>query len=1153
MLIHLHTHSHFSLLDGLGTIDQLIAKAKSQGANALALTDHGSMHGAIEFYQKCQQAELKPIIGVETYIAPNSLSEKNPKEKPYHLLLLAKNQIGYKNLLKLTTIAHLEGFYYKPRLDWETLAQHKEGLIAATACLNGPLSRHLKAGQTSKAQENLEKLLEIFGSDNLYLELQIRKMPEQKIVNQELKKLAQKYSLPLIVTNDVHYVNSQDDQAHDILLCIQTKRKQSDQDRMSYLGEDYSMLDENQLLAAAEAVGEDISDIKTAILNTQKLADRCQLEIELGKIQLPQYSLPAGANADQYLEQLCLEGVSKRFGYQPDQIPENIIERLQYELSVIKKTGFATYFLIVQDFVNWAKQKQIVVGPGRGSAAGSLVSYLTNVTNIDPLRYELLFERFLNPERVSMPDIDLDFADTRREEVIQYVEEKYGHDKVAQIITFGTMAARAAVRDVGRVMGYSYNYCDQLAKMIPMFSSLENALENVEELKKIYSQDPEAQRLLDMAKKVEGLARHSSTHACAVLITKEPLTQYTPLQYASGDDKTIISQYSMHPVEDLGLLKMDFLGLKNLTILEQTLEIISATKKIKIDLDTLPLDDQKTFALLQKGETTGVFQLESGGMKRYLKELQPTELEDIIAMVSLYRPGPMEFIPDYIAGKQGRKKISYLHPKLEPILKNTYGTAIYQEQIMRIASDLAGFSYGQADVLRKAVGKKIKELLVEQEEKMVSGMVKNGIDKHTADKIWQFILPFARYGFNRSHGACYAMIAYQTAYLKANYPEAFMAALLTSDQDNIDRVTIEIKECRKMGLEVLPPDVNESFSNFAVVESKDKSQANKIRFGLKAIKNVGGNIAKTIIKERKANGSYKSLEDFLSRIKDKDLNKKSLESLIKSGALDSLIERGQALANLERLLEFNKKIQNDHKNGQDNLFANLPLAEAVFSLKLEKIDQAIDPAQKLSWEKELLGLYISDHPFKQNLAILKSSITPLAQLRGQEGQNVRVAGIITLVQKITTHKGQAMLFVTIEDSSASTELLVFPKTLESSFHLWKDENQIIVEGRVSDKDGQAKILVESVQLISPESLTALQAKKLSQKKLWLKLPSGFSKQSSQELKDILSAKPGLTPVYLEINNGHTRKVKTDIKVLPDQELKKQIHKFLGEAAWTIKE
>ena len=1142
MFVHLHTHSHYSLLDGLATIDHLVNAAKKQGTTALALTDHGSMSGAIEFFQKCKAADIKPIIGVEAYIAPDKMDERNQKEKPYHLILLAKDNQGYKNLLKLTSLAYLEGFYYKPRIDWPTLKKYSQGLIALTACLNGPLSRHLKIGQYKKAETNLQTLLDIFGKENIYLEMQHLNAPEQKLVNEELKKIAQQHDLPLVATNDIHYINSEDDQAHDILLCIQTKRKQTDKDRMTYLGENFAMLSE-------EEMRHNFPKDSEAIENTQKVAERCNVDIELGVIQLPEYKLPTGITADQELKNLCLAGLETRFGYQADKMPPEIKERLDYELNIIAKTGYAAYFLIVQDFVNWAKENKIVVGPGRGSAAGSLVSYLAGITNIDPIKYDLLFERFLNPERISMPDIDLDFADVRRDEVIRYVENKYGQDRVAQIITFGTMAARAAVRDVGRVLGYSYSYCDQIAKMIPMFTSLKDALDTVEELKKLYEDDSEGQRLLDMAKKVEGLARHSSVHACGVLITKNALTDYVPLQYAAGDDTTVISQYSLHPVEDLGLLKMDFLGLLNLTVIEQTLKIIDKTKNIKIDLDKLPLDDKKTFQLLQRGDTTGVFQLESGGMKRYLKMLKASSLEDIIAMVALYRPGPMEFIPDFIASKHGRKKVSYLHPKLEPILSNTYGIAIYQEQIMHIARQLAGFTYGQADVLRKAVGKKIKELLDEQEETMVKGMVNNGIDKKTALKIWEFIIPFARYGFNRSHAACYAMIAYQTAYLKANFPAAFMAALLTSDQDNIDRVTIEINECRKMGIQVMQPDVNESFHTFAVIND---GQDNKVRFGLNAIKNVGHNIAEVITDERKADGPYKSLEDLLSRIKNRDLNRKSLESLIKCGAFDKFLERGKALGNIDRLLDFNKKIQQEEKSGQNNLFSGLPLAAPVFSLKLDDHPD-ISAEKKLSWEKELLGLYLSSHPFKDYLQLLKKQITPLNSLKQKQNQVVKIAGIITNIQKIITQRGKAMLFVSIEDSTDNIELLVFPKTLEQTGHLWIDESLIMVTGKVSDKDGQPKILVEKAEILTQDAISDINKNSFVSTKLWLDLPVGFNKDKMNELKNILDQSAGSTPVYLTINNGQKRRIKTDIKVLPDKHLKEKIQKFLGNDTWTLQD
>lgn len=1138
MFTHLHTHSHYSLLEGLGTIDQLIAKAQEDGASALALTDHNVLYGAIEFYKKCHDAGLKAIIGMEAYVAVGPISDKNPQDKPYHLVLLAQNNIGYQNLLKLTSLAHLEGFYYKPRIDWENLQKYNEGLIALTSGTNGPLTRHILAGQSQQVEKNLQILLNIFGKERLFLEIQARNKPEQKIINTALAELAKKNNLSLVATNDVHYIYPQDDQAHDVLICIQSKHKQGDTDRVTYLGENYAFLDEATMRTL-------LPDYPEAIANTQKVAELCNLEIELGKIQLPKYDLPAGTSPEDELRRLCNQGLKKRYNLDETQIPSATKERLEYELAIIAKTGFAAYFLIVQDFVNWAKERKIVVGPGRGSAAGSLVSYLIGITNLDPLTYDLLFERFLNPDRISMPDIDLDFADNRRNEVIEYVEKKYGKDHVAQIITFGTMAARASLRDVGRVLGYSYAYCDQIAKMIPMFSTLEEALQNVKELKQIYDQDAEASRLIDMAKKLEGLARHSSTHACGVLITKDPLVNYAPAQYASSDDQTIISQYSLKPVEDLGLLKMDFLGLKNLTILEQAIKIIEATHNVKIDLDRIPLDDEKTFALLQRAETTGVFQLESGGMKRYLKQLQPTALEDIIAMVSLYRPGPMEFIPDYIAGKHGRKVISYLHPKLEPILKNTYGIAIYQEQIMNIARELAGFTYGQADVLRKAVGKKIKKLLDEQEEAMVSGMVKNGIDRKTANKIWEFIIPFARYGFNRSHAACYAMIAYQTAYLKSNYPEAFMAALLTSDQGNIDRITIEINECRKMGLEVMPPEINESWPNFAIAPKLAEQKYSRIRFGLCAIKNVGDHIAVEILHERKKNGSFKSLEDFLQRIKDKDLNKKSLESLIKAGVFDNFVSRGMALGNLVSILDYHKKIQNEHKNGQNNLFSDLPLVSHNLALKLDEFAD-VSVEQKLSWEKELLGLYISDHPFKKYIAVLGERVTTLNKIRQKNNENVTVAGVITNVHKIITHQGQNMLFVTVEDSLGSLEVIVFPKTLEKTFGLWREENKIMVSGKASDKDGQMKIIVETAQLIDDDYINKIQKKTLAEHKLWISLPADFNKDKMDGLKKILENHPGDTVVYLELKNGQTRKIRTSLKIFPQGELLTALDSYLGE-------
>jgi DNA polymerase-3 subunit alpha len=812
----------------------------------------------------------------------------------------------------------------------------------------------------------------------------------------------------------------------------------------------------------------------------------CDVELDLGKITLPQYEVPEGKTANDYLRELCYRGLEKRYGVVMtdgefkfkegissgnDKISaEKIMERLRYELSVIDKTGFASYFLIVQDFVNWAKGNGIVVGPGRGSAAGSIVSYLTNITNIDPLTHNLLFERFLNPERISMPDIDLDFTDTRRDEVIRYVEGKYGRDHVAQIITFGTMAARAAVRDVGRVLDFPYSYCDQVAKLIPMAFTLDESLKNIFEFKELYEKDAGAKKLIDTARKLEGVARHASTHACGVVITKESLDRYTPLQYASSGDQTVVSQYSLHPIEDLGLLKMDFLGLKNLTILENTLGIIEKIHGQKINIDNIPLEDPKAFELLRKGETTGVFQLESSGMKRYLRELKPNIFEDIIAMVALYRPGPMEWIPSFISGKKSKNKIKYLHPKLEPILANTYGIAVYQEQIMQIARDLAGFTLGEADILRKAVGKKIAKLLGEQKEKFISGCVKNGVSKQTAENVFAFIEPFAGYGFNRSHAACYARIAYETAFFKANYPAEFMASLLTSDQGDIDRIAVLVEECKQMKIEVLPPDINESFSTFTVVAASLAEGKPRIRFGLLAVKNVGENIVKTVIRERKQNGQYKNLEDFLSRVQTKDLNKKSLESLIKCGALDGFGERNQMLENSDKLLDFTKGLGKEVASQQSSLFGMMAAESGIPVLRLGAALEATKE-QRLAWEKEHLGLYITEHPMNEFAAELEGVVVPCMKL-GQcpPGSKARVAGIINEIKKVITRSGEPMLFVKVEDLSGPTELLIFPKILKSMADVWQTGKIVVASGRVSDKDGEMKLICEGAKEINKDNI-----------------------------------------------------------------------------------
>ncbi|MFH0820066.1 MAG: DNA polymerase III subunit alpha [bacterium] len=1078
--VHLHTHSHYSLLDGLAKIDELINKAKEDCAEALALTDHGVMYGVIEFYQKAKAAGIKPIIGCESYIVPHSRHQKGPlaNEERHHLILLAKNQVGYHNLIRLTTYAHLEGFYYKPRIDWELLEKYHQGLIGLSACLQGEIPTAILSGNLKKTEDVLAKYLNLFGREDFYLELQHHPtMPEQARVNKALLDLAKKFKVQVVATNDVHYLNKEDAEAQDILLCLQTKKKREDKDRMSFLGEDFSFKSQEEMIAS-------FHDCPEAIQNTVKIAESCDLEIELGKVTLPHFEVPSGKTADEFLHELCLEGLALRYGKRSGDA--EYLERLDYELKIIKKTGFASFFLIVQDFVNWAKKQNIVVGPGRGSAAGSLVSYVLNITDIDPLIYDLLFERFLNPERVSMPDFDLDFADIRREEVIRYVEEKYGRDRVAQIITFGTMAARAAIRDVGRVMALSYSYCDKIAKMIPFFSSLSQALNTNVELRELYLKDPNAKELLETAKKLEGVARHASTHACGVLITREPLYNYVPLQFASSGDKTIVSQYSLHPIEDLGLLKMDFLGLKNLTLIENVHEIVQKTRGEDIKIEKIPLDDKKTYRLLQRGETTGVFQLESSGMRRYLKMLKPTEFEDIIAMVALYRPGPMEWIPDFIDRKHGQKKIVYLHSKLEPILKKTYGVAIYQEQVMKIARELAGFTLGEADILRKAVGKKIPHLLTKQKKKFIEGCVKNNVSAKLAEQVFSFIEPFAGYGFNRSHAACYAMIGYQTAYLKANFPVEFVAALLTSEEGSTEKINLIVQECLAMGIEVLPPDINESFKHFTVLP---KSEKPTIRFGLLAIKNVGENVINVIVHERKQNGSYQNLEDFLSRIKCKDLNKKSLESLIKSGALDRFGERAQMLYNIEKILSFIKEIQKNSQDKQANLFGATSSGQFA-KLNLEKFETASEK-QKLTWEKELLGLYISAHPFKSFEPYLKEimvncyEINKLAQKENDieyvpdgeqnppnlNGHNlkglIKMAGVITKIQKVFTRSGEPMIFANLEDTTGKIEILVFPSTLNQTSHIWQEEKIVIVLGKLSDKEGVPKLLCQGVCEVTP--------------------------------------------------------------------------------------
>jgi DNA polymerase-3 subunit alpha len=1047
---HLHVHSHYSLLDGLPKIDEILDYTKELGMDSVALTDHGVLYGAVEFYKKAVEKGVKPIIGSEIYMAFEKMSQKRPNidDRRYHLILLVKNEEGYKNLVKILTAAHLEGFYYKPRIDEEFLEKHSQGLVCLSACLQGRIPKLILAKKIEEAEKLALRYREIFGKENFYLEIQNHPhIEDQEKVNKILVSISKKLKIPLVATNDIHYLKPEDSDAQDILMLINTGADPKDPERLTLKADDFSMKTPEQMI-------KDFKEFPEAIENTQKIAEFCDFKLELGKTKLPKFEVPKGKKEEEFLKELCQQGLKNKFGSEPK---KEVLDRLEKELEVIKKTGFSSYFLIVQDFVNWAKQNGIVVGPGRGSAAGSLVSYLLNITTVDPIKYNLLFERFLTPDRYSPPDIDLDFTDIRRNEVINYIAQKYGHDKVAQIITFGTMASRAVIRDVGRALGYAYSLCDQIAKMIPFGFTLEQALKNVQEFQQMYETDSQAKKLIDFAKKLEGVARHASTHACGVVVSSDPLSELIPLQHPTQDDEAIVTQYEMHSIEDLGLLKIDLLGLKNLTIIENTLNFIRKIRGIEIDIENLPDGDEETYKLFRKAETTGVFQLESDGMKRYLKQLKPTTFEDIVAMIALYRPGPMSIIPDYINRKFNRQGIEYLHPKLKEILSNTFGLPIYQEQLMAIAQKMAGFTLTEADVLRKAVGKKIKSLLMDQKEKMINGMAKNEIKKSVAEKIWEWVLPFARYGFNRSHSVAYAKIAYQTAYLKAHYQAEFMAAVLNSEKADVERIGFLIDECKKIGIRVLAPDLNESEEDFSVVGE------NLIRFGLSAVKNVGSNFVEEIVKERNKSGQFVSLSDFLDRISTKDLNKKSMESLIKAGAFDKFQERNCLLSNLETILEYNRETKKNKANGQKNLFSN------IFDFKKEMKLVATEPAknfEKLSWEKELLGLFVTSHPLEDYKAFFEKKSFPIVKINGDIiGRQIKIGGIISNIKKIITKTGKPMLFVNVEDLTDKIEVVAFPSIIERHPTLFQENKIVFVSGRVDNRDGVPKIICDNIEEI----------------------------------------------------------------------------------------
>lgn len=1066
--VHLHVHSEFSLLDGLGKLDNLINRIKELGMDAMALTDHGAMYGSFKFYLKAKAAGIKPILGVETYVARRSRFDKEGKidTDPYHLILLAQNDTGYRNLMKLVTHAHLEGYYYKPRIDWELLQSLHEGIIATSACLAGQVPQLLMQNKDKEAEEVALKYADLFGPDHYYIELQHHPhIPEVGRMNEKLVALSRKLGLPLVATNDVHYVNADDAEAQEILLCVQTQRTIVEKNRP------LSMLSSPDFyVKSPEEMAGEFIQYPEALENTVKIANMCDITLSVGKWILPKFPVPDDKKPEEYLRELVYERAPRRY----KELTDEIRDRIEYELDIITKKGYATYFLIVSDFVNWAKENGVGVGPGRGSAAGSVISYIMNITGLDPFFFRLPFERFLNPFRPSPPDIDLDFADDRREDVIAYVTQKYGVDKVAQIITFGTMEARGAVRDAGRALGMPYAQPDRIAKLIPpgaqgFAMTIDKAIDMVPELAAAYRTEPETKRLLDVARKLEGVARHASVHAAGVVIADKPLVEYTPLQKESKGDR-VITQYDMYTVgeDGVGLLKMDFLGLRNLTIMSQALRFIKKTQGKSIDMYSIPLTDKKTFEMLAVGETTGVFQLESAGMRRYIKELKPTTIFDLMAMVALFRPGPMQVIPQFIARKNNPDSIQYPDPRLKDVLKTSYGLICYQDDVLLTAITLAGYSWGDADKLRKAVGKKIPSEMKKQQEKFIEGCVKNGMSKQKAEDIFHLIEPFAGYGFNKAHAACYAVIAYQTAYLKANYTVEYMTAVLTAESrantgdTRNEKIAMIVAECKRMGLTLLPPDINKSDVEFEI-------ENGKIRFGLSAIKNVGEAAIESILAARTADGPFTGFSQFLRRVDVSKVNKKTLESLIRAGAMDAFGSRAALLTSLETLLDVVHKERKAVASGQVGLFdGGSTTPEAAHTEYLPNVEE-LSNQDLLAFEKELLGFYLTAHPLEKTIHKIPGiqSRINIAEITGEQvGERVQVVGLITQVKKILTRAGNnEMAFVRLEDLTGNIEAVVFPKIYARTSTMWIRDGVVIVTGKVDEKEDRLMILIDDVRAV----------------------------------------------------------------------------------------
>ena len=1065
---HLHVHTEYSLLDGSNKIKEYVARVKELGMNSAAITDHGVMYGVIDFYRAAKNAGIKPILGCEVYVAPGSRFDKTPgnssEDRYYHLVLLAENQTGYQNLMKIVSKGFVDGYYYKPRVDMEVLEKYHEGIIALSACLAGEVQKYLLRGMYAEAMEAAKRYENIFGKDNFFLELQDHGMQEQGMVNQQLLRLSQDTGIELVATNDVHYTYADDEKPHDILLCIQTGKKLADEDRMRYEGGQYFVKSEDEMRALFPYALE-------AIENTQKIADRCNVEFEFHVTKLPRYDVPEGYTAWEYLNKLCFEGLHKKYEH-----PEGeLTERLNYELNTIKNMGYVDYFLIVWDFINYARTNGIMVGPGRGSAAGSIVSYTLGITNIDPIKYQLLFERFLNPERVSMPDIDIDFCYERRQEVIDYVVRKYGAENVAQIVTFGTLKAKAVVRDVGRVMDLPYALCDSISKMIPndLGITLEKALDASSELRELYESDEQVHELIEVSKRLEGLPRHSSMHAAGVVICQEPVDEYVPLSL--GSDGSVTTQFVMTTLEELGLLKMDFLGLRTLTVIRDAVRLVEKNTGKKIDIDHIDYNDKDVLASIGTGKTDGVFQLESAGMKSFMKELKPQSLEDIIAGIALYRPGPMDFIPQYIKGKNDQNAIVYDCPQLEPILKATYGCIVYQEQVMQIVRDLAGYTLGRSDLLRRAMSKKKGDVMEKERqnfvygnpEEGVPGCIANGINEATANKIYDEMIDFAKYAFNKSHAAAYAIVSYQTAYLKYYYPVEFMAALMTSVIDNAGKVAEYIYTCRQMGINILPPDINTGEGGFSV-------SGNNILYGLSAIKSVGRPVIEAIVNEREQNGPFKHLKDFIERLSGKEVNKRTIESFIKAGALDCLGgTRKQFMMIYIKILDQVNQEKKYSMTGQMTLFDMVSEEQkSEFDIPLPNVGE-YEKETMLAFEKEVLGIYVSGHPMEEYEAKWKKNVTATTldfqldeetgRTKVREGERAIVGGMIAAKTIKYTKTNKTMAFISIEDLMGTVEVMVFPKDYEKNKMYLNEDAKLFVKGRVSEEDGGAsKLICETI-------------------------------------------------------------------------------------------